>query len=84
MTPAHITRLITFAQHGQPANYAASDLMRADLQAVLMARISQLPVGEIVIEDMGRPFNAKQVRVHFYDKVPKPGTQIFTEQKGSS
>ncbi|WP_342617163.1 hypothetical protein [Rhodoferax sp. GW822-FHT02A01] len=37
MTPAHITRLLTFAQHGQPKDYAASDMMRSDLEAVLMA-----------------------------------------------
>jgi hypothetical protein len=39
MTPAHITRLLTFAQHGQPTNYAASDLMRSDVEAVLLNQV---------------------------------------------
>ena len=43
MTPAHITRLITFAQHGQPQSYAASDLMRADLEALLGQLVAVLP-----------------------------------------
>ena len=38
MTPAHITRLLTFAQTGQPKKYAASELMRSDLAAVLKAQ----------------------------------------------
>ena len=37
MMPAHIERLMTFAQHGQPADYAASDMMRADLEQLVMA-----------------------------------------------
>lgn len=37
MLPAHITRLMTFAQHGQPSGYAASDMMRADLEALISA-----------------------------------------------
>ena len=38
MTPAHITRLLTFTQTGQPKKYAASELMRSDLAAVLKAQ----------------------------------------------
>lgn len=47
MTPAHITRLLTFAQHGQPKGYAASDMMRADLEMLireLTAALDQPPV----------------------------------------
>ena len=43
MTPAHITRLITFAQHGQPTSYAASDMMRSDLEALLEQLVTVLP-----------------------------------------
>lgn len=35
------------------------------------------PVGEIVAEDMGRPFNAIQIRCHFYTAVPPIGTKLF-------
>jgi len=35
MTLAHITRLMTFAHTGQPKEYAASDMMRSDLEALL-------------------------------------------------
>ena len=35
MNQAQITRLMTFAQHGQPKGYAASDMMRSDLEAIL-------------------------------------------------
>jgi hypothetical protein len=37
MMPAHITRLMTFAQHGEPKGYAASDMMRADLEALILS-----------------------------------------------
>ena len=33
--PAYITRLMTFAQYGQPQKYAASDLMRSDLEQLI-------------------------------------------------
>lgn len=47
MTPAHISRLLTFAQHGQPANYAASDMMRHDLESIIqMLTIKMLKVFE--------------------------------------
>lgn len=36
------------------------------------------PVGEIQIEDMGRPFNAMRVTIHFYKEVPPVGTRIYT------
>ena len=38
---AHIERLATFAQHGQPKDYAASDMMRADLGVLIMQVIAQ-------------------------------------------
>lgn len=34
-------------------------------------------VGEISLDDMGKPFNAMSVRVHFYAKVPEIGTKIY-------
>jgi len=37
------------------------------------------PVGEIQIEDMGQPFNAMRVRVHFYKEVPQVGAKIYTK-----
>jgi len=57
MIPAHITRLITFAQTGQPAGYAASDMMRADLEAVLMPpeRLTKVDV-----EPPPPPFGSKR------------------------
>lgn len=36
------------------------------------------PCAEIVSEDMGRPFNAMQIRTHFYKEVPPVGTQLYT------
>ena len=36
------------------------------------------PVGEIVADDMGRPFNAIQIRTHFYKEVPAIGTKLYT------
>lgn len=41
--------------------------------------VAQEPVGEIQIEDMGQPFNAMRVRVHFYKEVPQVGAKIYTE-----
>ena len=40
------------------------------------------PIGEIVADDMGKPFNAIQIRTHFYKKVPAIGTKlcVFKEQ----
>ena len=35
MIPAHIERLMQFAQYGQPAGYAASDMMRKDMIALI-------------------------------------------------
>ena len=40
MIPAHIERLMQFAQYGQPAGYAASDMMRKDMIA-LIAKIDE-------------------------------------------
>lgn len=34
-------------------------------------------VGEIVAEDMGRPFNAIRIRCHFYAAVPAVGTKLY-------
>lgn len=39
MIPANITRLMTFAQYGEPKLYAASDMMRADLEALILAAV---------------------------------------------
>lgn len=36
------------------------------------------PVGEIVCEDLGKPFNAMQIRMHFYDFTPSIGTKLYT------
>ena len=41
--------------------------------------VAQEPVGEIQIEDMGQPFNAMRVRVHFYKEVPQVGAKIYTK-----
>ena len=47
--PAHITRLITFAQHNQPKDYGASDMMRSDLeQLIKQAHAPTAAVSEIV------------------------------------
>ena len=35
------------------------------------------PVGEIVCEDLGKPFNAMQIRMHFYDFAPSIGTKLY-------
>jgi len=37
MTPAFISRLMTFAQTGYPKAYAASDVMRGDVFALMEA-----------------------------------------------
>jgi hypothetical protein len=36
------------------------------------------PVAEIQAEDMGKPFNAIRVTVHFYAEVPAVGTKLYT------
>lgn len=36
------------------------------------------PVGEIQVEDMGRPFNAMRVTTHFYKEIPPVGTLLYT------
>jgi hypothetical protein len=36
------------------------------------------PVGEIISEDLGKPFNAMQIRTHFYDFAPPIGTKLYT------
>lgn len=36
------------------------------------------PVAEIVCEDLGSPFNAAQIRAHFYSAVPPRGTKLYT------
>ena len=38
----------------------------------------QEPVGEIIAEDMGRPFNAIRIGTHFYKEVPPVGTKLYT------
>jgi hypothetical protein len=49
---AHIARLMTFAQRGQPAGYAASDMMRADLDALIRsAALAQLQAGKTARPD---------------------------------
>jgi hypothetical protein len=50
MSTAHITRLVTFAQSCQPKEYGGSDMMRADLEALIstaagVARIVAVPQG---------------------------------------
>jgi len=35
------------------------------------------PVAEIQVEDMGKPFNAIRVTVHFYAEVPAVGTKLY-------
>ena len=35
------------------------------------------PVAEIQAEDMGKPFNAIRVTVHFYAEVPAVGTKLY-------
>lgn len=47
------------------------------LEAELRAKAEVLAVGEIVAEDWGAPFPAKQLRVHFYSECPAVGTKIF-------
>ena len=37
----------------------------------------QEPVAEIQAEDMGKPFNAIRVTVHFYAEVPAVGTKLY-------
>jgi hypothetical protein len=39
--------------------------------------LTQEPIAEIVAEDMGKPFNAIQVRTHFYKQVPPVGTRLY-------
>lgn len=36
------------------------------------------PVGEITMEDIGRPFNSICIRTHFYECVPPVGTKLYT------
>lgn len=54
--------------------HVARDFWKLALDYV---KSEQEPVGEIQLEDMGRPFNALQVRVHFYKEVPPTGTKLF-------
>lgn len=39
MTAVHVSRLLVFAQTGQPKDYAASDLMRSDLEAMVKEQL---------------------------------------------
>jgi len=39
------------------------------------------PIAEITCEDMGRPFNAMQIRTHFYKEVPPVGTKIYAAKE---
>jgi hypothetical protein len=55
---------------------AGKDAEIATLRAA--AQPEPTPVAVIVAEDMGRPFNAMQIRTHFYSKVPPIGTQLYT------
>ncbi len=41
------------------------------------AELVQEPIGEIVCEDMGRPFNAMRVTTHFYKKIPPVGAKLY-------
>ncbi|WP_342617164.1 hypothetical protein [Rhodoferax sp. GW822-FHT02A01] len=43
------------------------------------SEVQREPVGEIVAEDMGKPFNAIQIRTHFYKEVPPVGTKLYTK-----
>lgn len=45
--------------------------------------VSSEPVGEMVLEDMGRPFNAMAVRVNFYDQIPPVGTKLYTSPEAA-
>lgn len=40
--------------------------------------IAQEPVGEVVYEDFGSPFNGGIVRANFFDAVPEIGTKLYT------
>jgi hypothetical protein len=40
---AHLDRLATFAQHGQPKDYGGSDMMRADLESLLKSLTGAQP-----------------------------------------
>jgi hypothetical protein len=57
---------------------------KRDCPAFINASVKQQPathgepVGEVQLEDMGRPFNAMRVNIHFYKEVPSVGTKLYT------
>ena len=59
--------------HGNSFNRTLSLLN----QAIEQAEKQEL-VGEIEIQDMGRPFNAGQVTVRFYQDAPAVGTKLYS------
>lgn len=56
-----------------------------DKMAALLRQIASMggdvePVAELVLQDIGRPFSAMQVRVQFFGAVPAAGDRLFTQQ----
>ena len=61
MMPAHITRLMTFAQHGQPEGYRASDMMRADLETLILAAVKPAIQAPSIPVDVNQHLTNEQV-----------------------
>ena len=76
------TQLEDVERDCRAANLDASEL-RKEL-AELRQEIDAEPCAEIVAEDMGRPFNAMQIRTHFHKEVPPVGTQLYTHPQPKS
>jgi hypothetical protein len=55
----------------------AVELAKAYERGWNAALAQQEPVAEIQAEDMGKPFNAIRVTVHFYAEVPAVGTKLY-------
>lgn len=54
-----------------------SDLPAGEIK-VTAKREAQEPVAEIRTEDVGHPYNAMRVAVHFFSEVPPVGTKFYT------
>jgi len=65
----------------QPQGTLPGSAMRQMFEAMLSAAPTPPevePVAEIVSEELGQPFNASQIRAHFYKEIPPVGTKLYT------
>jgi hypothetical protein len=61
-------------------NHTGADVLQRlfSLRQAIEQAEKQEPAAEIVYEDWGKPFNAIQIRTHFFKDVPPVGTKLYT------